>query len=37
LIDGIRKLDRDGLIRHCFVLRLLVWGVLYRAYKDRSN
>jgi hypothetical protein len=37
LVDGIRQLDGYGLIRHYFVLRFLVLGALYRAYKDRSN
>jgi hypothetical protein len=36
-VDGIRELDRYGLIRHGFALRILVLGALYRAYKDRSN
>src|SRR5262245_48701987 len=29
LVDGIRELYRDGLIRHYFVLRCLVLGGLY--------
>jgi hypothetical protein len=37
LVDGIRELERDGLIRHGFVLCFLVLKALYRASKDKSN
>jgi hypothetical protein len=37
LVDGLRELERYGLMRHGVVLRLLVWERLYRAYKDRGN
>jgi hypothetical protein len=37
LVDGIRELERYGLIRHGLVLRFLVLKALYIADKDRSN